>query len=94
MPKSCRDEDKIEIQKKIDEGLDRLEKAIEFRPDYLDAMMYLNLLWRENGKMEGDEEAKAELIRKADIAFKKAIQLRLKAQAEKESQRKKLNFDE
>jgi len=41
----------------IKEGLDSLSKAIELRPDYDDAMAYLNLLYREKGDLECDDPA-------------------------------------
>jgi tetratricopeptide (TPR) repeat protein len=74
----------------IEEGLASLNKALDIRPDYFDAMEYQNLLWREKAKFEKDEAAKAELIRQADLVSQKALQLRLKAQAEEAKKAKKL----
>jgi len=61
----------------IDEGLKALDKAIQIRPDYFDAMEYQNLLWREKAKFEKDEKARNELIRQADVVAQKALMLRL-----------------
>jgi ABC-type sulfate transport system substrate-binding protein len=36
----------------IDEGITNLKKAIELRPDYDDAMAYLNLLYRQKADTE------------------------------------------
>ena len=85
-------EDKDKLQESIQEGLDHLEKAIELRADYFDAMMYQNLLWREKAKMEEDEEEKLKLINQADIAYNKSIQLQLKAEAEEASQHRELDL--
>ena len=74
----------------IDEGLKALEKAIELRKDYFDAMEYQNLLWREKAKFEKNEKAKNELIRQADLTAQKALVLRLKAQEEEAKKPKKL----
>jgi tetratricopeptide (TPR) repeat protein len=74
----------------IDEGLQVLDKALQLRPDYFDAMEYQNLLWREKAKFEKDEKAKNELIRKADMVAQRALQLRLKAQEEEAKKPKKL----
>lgn len=74
----------------IDEGLAGLNKALEIRPTYFDAMEYENLLWREKAKFEKDAAAKADLIRKADIVSQKALALRLKAQEEEAQRPKKL----
>ena len=74
----------------IDEGLKSLGKAIEIRPTYFDAMEYQNLLWREKAKFETDENAKAELVRQADMVSLKATALRLKSQQEEAKAPKKL----
>ena len=73
-------------------GLTSLNKALEIRPTYFDAMEYQNLLWREKAKFEKDETAKAELIRQADLVSQKALALRLKAQEEEAKKPKKLGF--
>jgi tetratricopeptide (TPR) repeat protein len=36
----------------VDEGIANMEKAIDLRPDYSDAMAYLNLLYRQKADME------------------------------------------
>ena len=84
---------KTKILENIEEGLNYLEKAVEIRSDYFDAMMYQNLLWREKAKMELDEEAKNALIHQADIAYNKSIQLKLKAEAEEAAEHKTLKLD-
>jgi tetratricopeptide (TPR) repeat protein len=86
------DEEKAKLQEDINEGLDHLDKAIDIRPDYFDAMMYQNLLWREKAKLEQDEDAKAELIHQADIVYNKSIQLQLKYEAEKASEYNRLEL--
>ncbi len=86
-----------EIQAALDNveyGLECLDKAIEIRPNYFDAMEYQNLLWREKAKFEKDEAAKAELIRQADLVAQKSLALRLKAQEEDAKKAKKLGIRE
>ncbi len=83
-------EEKTQALAMIEEGLTSLDKAIEIRPNYFDAMEYQNLLWREKAKFEKDEAAKAELIRKADLVSQKALTLRLKAQEEEAKKPRKL----
>jgi tetratricopeptide (TPR) repeat protein len=41
----------------IEHGMDSLKKAIELRPDYDDAMAYLNLMYREKADLECDDPA-------------------------------------
>jgi len=83
-------EEKTQALAMIEEGLTSLDKAIEIRSNYFDAMEYQNLLWREKAKFEKDEAAKAELIRKADLVSQKALALRLKAQEEEAKKPRKL----
>jgi tetratricopeptide (TPR) repeat protein len=80
--------------KNIDDGLECLDKALEIRPDYFDAMEYQNLLWREKAKFETDEDARAELIRQADLVAQKSLALRLKAEEEAAKKPKKLGITE
>ncbi len=41
----------------IQEGIDSLNKALQLRPDYDDAMAYMNLMYRERADVECDNEA-------------------------------------
>jgi tetratricopeptide (TPR) repeat protein len=41
----------------IAEGIESLNKAIELRPDYDDAMAYINLMYRERADLECDDLA-------------------------------------
>lgn len=76
----------------IEEGLKNIEKAIEVRPNYFDALEYQNLLWREKAKFETDEDAKADLIRQADMVALKSLELRRKAEEEEAKRPKKLGI--
>jgi tetratricopeptide (TPR) repeat protein len=49
---------------KIREAIDNLVKAIQLRPDYDDAMAYLNLMYRERADVQCDDPA----ARKIDLA--------------------------
>jgi tetratricopeptide (TPR) repeat protein len=50
----------------IDEGMTSLKKAIELRPDYDDAMAYLNLLYRQKADTETNAEARDADFKAAD----------------------------
>jgi hypothetical protein len=41
----------------IEDGISSLSKAIDLRPDYDDAMAYLNLMYREKADLECDNSA-------------------------------------
>jgi tetratricopeptide (TPR) repeat protein len=84
------EEEIAQTKQYVDEGIEAIEKAIEMRPNYFDAMEYQNLLWRERAKFETDEEQKAELIRRADMIAQQALMLRLKAEEEAAKAPKKL----
>ncbi|HXR96320.1 MAG TPA: tetratricopeptide repeat protein [Terriglobales bacterium] len=54
----------------IDDGIAQLNKALQLRPDYDDAMTYLNLLYREKGDLTcgNDTERQADLKIASDFA--------------------------
>jgi tetratricopeptide (TPR) repeat protein len=67
----------------VDEGMQMLNKAIELRPDYDDAMAYLNLMWREKADIEcGDTAARTQDLKTADEWVDKTLAVK-KAKAEK-----------
>jgi len=68
---------------KIDEGMQALDKALQLRPDYDDAMAYYNLLWREKADIEcGDAAAREADLKKADEWVDKTLATK-KAKADK-----------
>jgi tetratricopeptide (TPR) repeat protein len=51
----------------IQEGIDNLNKALQLRPDYDDAMAYMNLMYRERADVQcGDAAARAADLKTAD----------------------------
>ena len=68
----------------VAEGIDMLNKAIALRPDYDDAMAYLNLMYRERADIQcGDEEARKANLKTADDWVDKTMATK-KAKAEKQ----------
>jgi tetratricopeptide (TPR) repeat protein len=68
----------------IQEGIDSLTKAIQLRPDYDDAMAYMNLMHREKADVECDDPAaRAEDLKSADTWVDKTLATK-KAKAEKQ----------
>lgn len=64
--KVCQDV-KAANEQKVTEGLDVLQKAVDLRSDYDDAMAYLNLLYRRRGDIQCDDpEARAADLQTAD----------------------------
>jgi tetratricopeptide (TPR) repeat protein len=67
----------------IQEGIDNLTKAIQLRPDYDDAMAYLNLMYRERADVQCDDPAaRAADLKTADEWVDKTMAVK-KAKAEK-----------
>jgi tetratricopeptide (TPR) repeat protein len=50
----------------VAEGISELKKAMELRPDYDDAMAYLNLLYRQQADMEASQADRDDDLRMAD----------------------------
>jgi tetratricopeptide (TPR) repeat protein len=68
----------------VQDGIDNLNKALQLRPDYDDAMAYLNLMYREKADLEcGDEAAHAADLKTADEWVDKTMATK-KAKAEKQ----------
>jgi len=69
----------------IDEGIKALEKAIELKPDYVDAIAYMNLMYREKADLEADPSARNADVAKANDLNAQANNL-IKKQQEKAAQ--------
>jgi tetratricopeptide (TPR) repeat protein len=63
----------------VDEGMQALNKAVQLKPDYFEAISYINLLWREKAKMETDPAKKQEDIDLANKYLQQALDLRKQA---------------
>ncbi len=71
----------------VDEGINDLKKAIEIKPDYDDAMAYLNLLYRQKADLETSPDARAEDLKQADDLVDQ-----VKAIEQRENARERTNF--
>jgi tetratricopeptide (TPR) repeat protein len=90
-PKS-KDEKKVcdELKAKnmgvIQEGIDSLNKALQLRSDYDDAMAYMNLMYREKADVECDDlSARAEDLKTADHWVDETLRVK-KEKADKAAQ--------
>jgi len=80
------DELKAKNMPTVQEGMDNLKKAIDLRPDYDDAMSYMNLLYRERADVECDDlNARTEDLKTAEHWVDEVMQVR-KVKAEKAAQ--------
>ena len=71
----------LELRSRIvEEGLQALNKAVELKPDYFEAISYINLLYREKAKMETDPVKKQEYTDTANQYLQQALDMRKAAQ--------------
>ena len=62
----------------VDEGVNDLQKAIQVKPDYDDAMAYLNLLYRRKADMVESADERANLLKQADDLVDKVKEIKQK----------------
>jgi Tetratricopeptide repeat len=78
LPASVRGEYVEKYGPMIDEGIDELKKAIQLRPDYDDAMAYLNLLYRRKADTVESADERASLLQQADDLVDKVKEIKQK----------------
>ena len=77
---------KVKNAPAIQEGIDSLNKAVQLRPDYDDAMAYMNLMYREKADVECDDPGtRTEDLKTADHWVDETLRIK-KAKAEKAAQ--------
>jgi tetratricopeptide (TPR) repeat protein len=63
---------------KIDEGMAALQKAMDLKPDYDDAMAYMNLLYREKADLEETPQKREEDLKTADKLIADTLEIKKK----------------
>ena len=76
LPADAREEYIREYGTVIDEGIDSLKHAIELKPDYDDAMLYLNLMYRRKADTVAYENEREELLKVADDLINKVKEIK------------------
>jgi tetratricopeptide (TPR) repeat protein len=66
----------------IDEGLSALKRAIELKPDYDDAMVYLNLMYRQKADVVGPAIERNAYLEQADELLDKVKEIKQKRVSE------------
>ena len=82
LPPAVRDEYVSKFGTMIDEGIEDLKKAIDLRPDYDDAMAYLNLLYRRKADTVSSMDERNTLKRQADELVDKVKEVKQKRAAQ------------
>ena len=62
----------------VEEGITSLQKSIQVKLDYDDAMVYLNLLYRRKADMVESAEERASLRKQADDLLDKVKEIKQK----------------
>src|SRR5215469_1934954 len=62
----------------VDDGINNLKKAVELKPDYDDAMTYLNLLYRRKADMVESTAERDQLTKEADDLLDKVKEIKQK----------------
>jgi tetratricopeptide (TPR) repeat protein len=78
LPPAVRGEYAAKYGALVDEGITNLKKAIEVKPDYDDAMAYLNLLLRRKADMVESAEERNNLRNQADALLDKVKEIKQK----------------
>jgi TPR repeat protein len=78
LPPSLRAEYAAKYGSLVEEGISNLKKSIEVKPDYDDAMAYLNLLDRRKADMVESAEERAALLKQADDLVDKVKEIKQK----------------
>src|SRR6202165_4728661 len=78
LPAAIRSEYASKYGPLIDEGITDLQKAISIKPDYDDAMAYLNLLYRRKADMVEIKEEQEALLKQADDLVDKVKEIKQK----------------
>jgi len=85
---------KQQLSPVIEDGINVLNKALELRPDYDDAMAYMNLEYREKADLECDDPAaRAAALKTADEWVDKTMATK-KAKAEKQPGSQGITMDQ
>ena len=78
LPASARGDYTAKYGAMVDEGITDLQKAIQLRPDYDDAMAYLNLLYRRKADMVESADERSKLLEEADGLVDKVKEIKQK----------------
>jgi tetratricopeptide (TPR) repeat protein len=78
LPPDVRKEYTDKYEKMVDDGIANLKKAIELKPDYDDAMTYLNLLYRRKADMAESQADRDNYTKMADDLLDKVKEIKQK----------------
>jgi len=62
----------------VDEGLKALQKALDLKPNDVDSMAYLSLMYRQKSEIDPDNDTRSESLKQAEDWVNKSLELRKK----------------
>ncbi len=83
-------EQRAEVAKLVDEGIETLKQALEINRRFTDAMEYLNLLYREKAELAETEEERDQWEREAMKLAVQALEEKRRLQREAEAARRQV----
>lgn len=81
LPSNLRDQFSTSEGQTVDEGIEYMKKAMERRPDYDDAISYLNLLDRQKADLVANNSERDDLLKQADDLMEQVKQIKQKKAA-------------
>src|SRR5262249_8269846 len=78
LPASVRAQYTVKCGAMVDEGINALQKAIQLKPDYDDAMAYLNLLYRRKADLVESVEVRDNFLKQVDDLVDKVKEIKQK----------------
>ena len=60
----------------VQEGIQMLQKAIDLKPNYDEAMAYLNLMYRQKAEIDANDKDRLAELKLADNWMQKAMSMR------------------
>ena len=78
LPASVRADYTLKFGTLVEEGISDLSRAVQLRPDYDDALAYLNLLYRRKADMVESADERAGLLKQADDLVDKVKEIKQK----------------
>lgn len=75
LPRRAREELAAQNGPLVEEGIEMLQRALAMKPDYADAMAYLNLMYREKADLVASAREREELLQQADDLAERAQEI-------------------
>jgi tetratricopeptide (TPR) repeat protein len=86
LPEEIREKFSAKYSDNVEEGIESLKKAMSLKPDYEDAMAYLNLLYRQKADMETNSASREDDLKMAETLVDQVKAIKEKKMIQPEGQ--------